>query len=361
MKRLIQHIALSLAVLTAFAMPVRADVIVHAQVDSMMMWVGQQTGLYLEVTCDAGQQIDFPAYRDTIVRGLEIIPPVRTDTQFVNNGKRMTVKRKYLVTCFDSALIYIPPVPVTVDGQQYVSDPIALAFMSFDIPEGSEKEIFGPKDIMKMPLTFRETGSLALTLLLLGLAVALTVYLFVRYNDNLPVIRRIRVEPKVPAHIRALDGIEQLRQSGEAHGQDPKRYYTSLTDILREYINDRFGFNATEMTSDEILEHLRESQDRESLVELADLLSTSDMVKFAKFIPMLGENDRNLMGAMQFVKDTMAEVPEEEQQPVIEETVVEEKRSKGARAALLAAAVAALLAAVWLLVRLVLSIYYLFF
>jgi hypothetical protein len=77
------------------------NVVVKAEVDSMMMWIGQQTGLHLEVTCDAGQKIDFPAYRDTIVTGLEIIPPVKTDTQYVNNGKRMTVKRSYTVTCFD--------------------------------------------------------------------------------------------------------------------------------------------------------------------------------------------------------------------------------------------------------------------
>ncbi|MBQ0095601.1 MAG: hypothetical protein KBT49_07455 [Bacteroidetes bacterium] len=361
MKRLSLLILSVLTCLPALFQPVQADVIVRSEVDSMMMWVGQQTGLYLEVTCDPGQTIEFPAFRDTVVKGLEIIPPVLTDTQYLNKESRMTVRRKYLVTCFDSALIYIPPMPVTVDGVQYESDPQALAFITFDIPEGSENEIFGPKDVMKMPVAFREIRGSLLTMLILAIAILLTVYLFVRYNDNLPVIRRIKVEPKVPAHVRALDGIEQLRQSGDSHGQDPKRYYTCLTDILREYINERFGFNATEMTSDEILDHLRESQDKESLTELASLLETSDMVKFAKFIPLLGENDRNLMGAMEFVKDTMIEVPEEEMQPKIEETVVQEKRSRGARIALLAAAIAVLLVSVFLLVRLIVSVYYLLF
>ena len=120
------------------------SVVVKAEVDSMMMWIGQQTGLHLEVTCDAGQKIDFPAYRDTIVTGLEIIPPVKTDTQYVNNGKRMTVKRSYTVTCFDSALIYIAPITVNVDGNEYQSNRLALAFMTYDIPEDEETQIFGP-------------------------------------------------------------------------------------------------------------------------------------------------------------------------------------------------------------------------
>ena len=69
------------------------NVIVKAELDSMMMWVGQQTGLHVEVACDAGQTVTFPAYRDTIVKGLEIIPPVVTDTQYVNDGQRMIVTR----------------------------------------------------------------------------------------------------------------------------------------------------------------------------------------------------------------------------------------------------------------------------
>ena len=132
------------------------NVIVKAELDSMMMWVGQQTGIHVEVTCDAGQTVAFPAYRDTIVKGLEIIPPVTTDTQYVNGSQRMVLTRNYTVTCFDSVLIYIPYIPVTVDGEEYQSNRLALAFMSYDIPEENAKQIFGPKENMKTPVKFYE-------------------------------------------------------------------------------------------------------------------------------------------------------------------------------------------------------------
>ena len=337
------------------------SVVVKAEVDSMMMWIGQQTGLHLEVTCDAGQKIEFPAYRDTIVTGLEIIPPVKTDTQYVNNNQRITVTRSYTVTCFDSALIYIAPITVNVDGKEYQSNRLALAFMTYDIPEGEEKQIFGPKDNLKAPVKFYEVKGLILFLLLAIIAIIIAVYLFIRYRDDKPIIRKIKIEPKVPAHIRAITDIEELRQSGGPHSEDSKGYYTQLTDILREYINDRFGFNATEMTSYEILEKLEESRDRESLSELRDLLSTSDMVKFAKFKPMLNENDRNLLTALEFVNDTKIEVPESELQPKEEETIVEEKRSKEARIMLFVAGTVAALAGTLFLVLSVLKLYYLFF
>jgi len=337
------------------------NVIVQAEVDSMMMWVGQQTGLRLSVTCDAGNKVVFPAYRDTIVRGLEIIPPVITDTQYVNNGQRMTLTRNYVVTCFDSALIYIPSMPVEVDGTEYQSNRLALAFMTYDIPEGEETKIFGPKENMKTPVRLYEAKGLLVYWFLAIMAIGLGVYLFIRFKDDKPIIRRIKIEPKVPAHVKALSEIEDLRQSGGPHSEDAKGYYTQLTDILREYINERFGFNATEMTSYEILERLEESRDKESLAELRDLLSTSDMVKFAKFKPMLNENDRNLVSAMEFVNDTKIEISEEELKPKEEETIVEVKRSKGARIMLLVAGVVLSATGAVFLVLTVLKLYYLFF
>lgn len=310
------------------------DVIVEASLDSMMMWIGQQTGLHLGVTCDSGQLVEFPLFSDTVVSGLEIIPPVRTDTVLLNRGERMTVTRHYTVTSFDSALYYIAPVEVKVDGQPHLSNRLALAFMTYEIPEENASDIYGPKENMNTPVIFREV-IMPVTFLIISL-IALTVMFFLlrRYKDNKPIIRRIKVEPKLPAHTRALEGIERLRSEGRAHDDDPKEYYTQLTDIVRQYINERFGFNATEMTSDEILEHLNESRDKESLKELSELLTTADMVKFAKMRPMLGENDRNLLSAVEFVKDTLLEQPAGDMQPK-EETVVIEKRSKKARITLL--------------------------
>lgn len=358
MRRLLINTLLAILPLTVAA---QSNVVVEAELDSMMMWIGQQTGLHLTVTCDAGQEVEFPAFHDTIVKGLEIIPPVKTDTQYVNDGQRMTITRNYTVTCFDSALIFIPFIPVTVDGEDYQSNRLALAFMSYDIPEENAKQIFGPKENMKTPVKFYEVKGLILYLLLMAISILAAVYLLFRYRDDKPIIRRIKIEPKIPAHIRAISEIEDLRQSGGPHSEDAKAYYTSLTDILREYINDRFGFNATEMTSYEILERLEENRDKESLNELRDLLSTSDMVKFAKFKPMLNENDRNLVSALEFVNETKIELTDEELQPKEEETVIEEKRSKGARMTLLAAGTVIAVAGTAFFVLSVLKLYYLFF
>ena len=333
------------------------NVVVRAELDSMMMWIGQQTGLHVEVTCSANQKVEFPEYRDTIVRGLEIIPPVTTDTVQDKEGKAVTVRRNYIVTCFDSALIYIPYIPVTVDGNEYQSNRLALAFMTYDIPEEQQNNIFPPKGNLRTPLRLYEIKGVAAKWLLAAIGLTVGILLLMSFYNNKPIIKRIKIEAKVPAHVRAMDGIEELRVSGGARSEDAKEYYTRLTDLVREYINERFGFNATEMTSDEILEHLTESCSKDSLRELADLFSTSDMAKFAKFKPLLGENDRNLVTALDFVKDTMVEVPEEELQPKEIETVVEVKRSREARMAILAGGIILAVAGTVFLILTVIGLY----
>ncbi len=85
------------------------------------------------------------------------------------------------------------------------------------------------------------------------------------------------------------------------------------------------------------------------------------MVKFAKFKPMLNENDQNLVNALEFVNDTKIEVSPEELQPKEEETVIEEKRSKGARMTLLAVGITVAVAGTVFFVLAVLKLYYLFF
>ena len=344
-----------------FPATAQGSVSVEARIDSVMLWVGEQTGYHLEVSCDRDSKVVFPLFADTIAGGLEILPPVLTDTQYIDQGNRMVISQNYTVTCFDSALVYIPPVAVAVDGQEYLSNSQAVSFLVFDIPEGQEKEIFPPKQNMKMPLAFNELAWPLLYLAVLAGTVFVSVFSYRRYNDNKPIIKKIKRSPKVPAHVRALEAIEDLRKSGSAHNQDAKHYYTSLTDIVRTYINERFGFNATEMTSAEILYNLRSCGDRSSIGELSELLSTADMVKFAKAQPLLGENDRNLLGAMEFVKTTMVQETENTEPEVLEDTVIVEKRSKEVRTALLVAFILSVVASLGFAACLIVKLYYLFF
>ncbi|MCQ2111346.1 MAG: hypothetical protein MJY79_07620 [Bacteroidaceae bacterium] len=356
----LRKIILGFALLASMSLAA-ADVIVESSIDSLQIWVGEQTQIHIGVTCDAGQRVDFPLFSDTIITGLEILHPVKTDTVYLDKKKRMTVTRNYTVTSFDSTLYYIPPFQVYVDSVPYSTNQgLALAVYMFDVDSQNPDAFFGPKDIMPMPLSWKEIRKPLLLLLGVILLAILAVSAFISLKNDKPIIHRIKVVPKIPAHEKALQEIERIRTEKLSHSEDSKGYYTALTDVIRVYMNDRYGINATEMTSQEILDSLKSVQDPGMLVELKDLLQTADLVKFAKFKPLLNENDQNLVNAMEFVNKTkIEEVPEKE--PEKETVVVETRRSKKQRILIGSVIGVASVAAAVILYYLVVDIIYLFF
>jgi hypothetical protein len=104
-------------------------------------------------------------------------------------------------------------------------------------------------------------------------------------------------------------------------------------------MSDRFGFNAMEMTSSEIIDHLLETNDKASISELKYLFETADLVKFAKHSPLMNENDMNLVNAVEFINHTKVE-PDPNAKPEPTEITIEEKRSKQGRMVLLGSLIA---------------------
>jgi len=102
-----------------------------------------------------------------------------------------------------------------------------------------------------------------------------------------------------------------------------KKYHSELTDTIRQYIEDRFGINAMEQTTEETLEAMKhmEMPDKEVLAKLKEILELADLVKFAKFNPLPDENDLSMVNALFFVNQTKKELLKslEEQQKELEE------------------------------------------
>ena len=162
----------------------------------------------------------------------------------------------------------------------------------------------------------------------------------------------------MPAHVVALNDIEKIKSDGSWRvSGDTKEYYTALTDTLRIYLNERFGFNATEMTTGEIIDTLLKIKDKESIRELQELLVMADLVKFAKYNPPMNENDRNLVAAIDFVNSTKLADTEENPQPV-EKKIVDERSVTAKRLLLLSIVLLSVTVSAFLIL-LILELYHL--
>ncbi len=344
-----------------WAMPGRAQhVTVDASIDSLELYIGEQAKVKLEVSLDAKQKLQLPFVRDTLVRGVEVLEAAKPDTQLLNEGRRMLIRQEYTVTSFDSALYYLPPFEVLVDGQPYRSGPLALKVYSVPVDTLHPDQFFGPKPIREVPITWDDMAAIVWLVVAMAVLGAAGRYLFKRYRDNKPIIRKIKVEPKLPPHRLALQEIERIKGDKALRMNGPNAYYTELTEVLRAYMAERFGFNAMEMTSSEIIDALQEVSDRNALSDLIFLFRTADLVKFAKHAPLMNENDMNLVNAVVFINQTKME-PDPGAKPEPTEITVVEKRSKRGRV-LLAAGMAVLgIAIVIMLYKVLTGLYNLWF
>lgn len=332
-RRLLETIGCVLAMLFFATVETRAQVTVDASIDSLQLLIGEQAKIKLQVSMNAGQKLQLPLLRDTLVTGVEVLDVSKADTQSLNDNKRWLISQEYTVTSFDSALYYLPPFEVKVDGKLYLSKALALKVYSIPVDTLHPDRFFGPKDIRRVPITWNDVAPMVwwgLFLLVMG---ALAVFLAIRYRDNKPIIKIIKVAPKLPPHQVAMKKIEEIKADKQIQREDPKLYYTELTDAIRTYIKDRFGFNAMEMTSSEIIGHLLQVKDPQSINDLKLLFETADLVKFAKHAPLMNENDMNLVNAVDFINQTKVEEdPAAKKEPT--EIRVEEKRSKRGRVVL---------------------------
>jgi hypothetical protein len=315
------------------ALCVSAQVKIESSLSSVEMLVGQQVELSVKTIAGKDATVEFPK-EALLPDGIEVLGYVDSPDQELENDQ-VCRQRNYVLTSFEDTLYYLPPFTVKVDGREYSANQLALKVLTVDVDTTNFDEYFGPKDVQDNPFNW-ELDDLAvpfwLSIVFLVL-MALFFYLYLRLRDNKPIIAHIRIVKRLLPHQKAMKAIEEIKADKMVASEDPKEYYTRLTDALRKYIEERYGFNAMEMTSSEIIDQLMKKADQASLGELRQLFLTADLVKFAKYSTLINENDANLVSAVDFINKTKIEQPVNTE-PVKPVLTVEQQRSKRSRLAL---------------------------
>jgi len=313
--------------LSAGTVLTQAQVSVEASIDSIEILVGQQAHVTLKATAKESSKVEFPHFKPSeyVTPGVEVLSSEQQPEQKADNDyvERSVV---YTLTSFDDTLYYIPPLTVKVDGKPYKSKSLAMKVLTMEVDTVHADQFFGPKGVQDNPFLWSEWSPIFWLSVLLLIIFAITYYLYVRLRDNKPIITHIKIVKRLLPHQKAMKEIEQIKADKMVTSENSKEYYTKLTDTLRKYIEERYGFNAMEMTSSEIIEKLTATQDEKALSELRHLFLTADLVKFAKYSTLINENDMNLVNAIEFINQTKLEnMPTEEAvKPQLSE---EDKRS----------------------------------
>lgn len=321
----------SLIVLLASVLGLRAQVSVEAEIDYIQIFVGQQAHVTLAATAKENAKVEFPQFKPTeyITPGVEVLDRKELENKEEDNGF-VTRRMVYTMTSFDDTLYYLPPMTVKIDGKPYQSKSLALKVLTIEVDTLHAEQFFGPKDVQDNPFQWSDWSLPFWASVLMLVLMAIGYYLYLRLRDNKPIISHIRIVKRLLPHQKAMKEIEQIKADKMVTSENSKEYYTKLTDTLRKYIEERYGFSAMEMTSSEIIDRLMSTQDQKALDELRQLFTTADLVKFAKYSTLINENDANLVNAIEFINQTKLEnMPVEE--TVKPQLSVEDQRTQKTR------------------------------
>lgn len=312
-KKLMRQITLIILLITC-TLRASAQVFVESKIDSIQILIGEQTDVTLSVTAPNGSEVKMPEYKPSqnITPGVEVISLSDADTSKLDNGL-VRITKKYTLTSFDEKLYYLPPMKIKVNGKEYKSKSLALKVLTVPVDTLHPEKFYPPKGVQDNPFIWSEWEQAFWLSVIFVIVCVLTYYLWTRLKENKPVLAQVRIIKKIPPHQKALKEIEHIKEEKMSMSEDQKTYYTLLTDVLRKYIKARFGFNAMEMTSSEIISRLQQEDDKKMIDELKELFTTADLVKFAKYSTLINENDANLVNAIEFINTTKLE-----NQPTVE-------------------------------------------
>lgn len=306
--------------------------LIDVTIDSAAILIGEQTALHLTVTSSKDHPVQIVVPNDTLMSGVEVLNLSKADSTEIENN-RLVIKQDILITSFDSSLYLLPPLKV-IDGIDTVySNQVALKVSTIPVNSDKPEEFSDIKNVWKPPFVWADYYPIIFGILLGLLLICAIIYIIRRIRNKKSLIPFKKPEPKLPPHEQAIKELDEIKQQKLWQQGRSKEYYTQITDTLRKYIVERFGINAMEMTSNEILELIRQNTDAQSVSDsLRQILQLADFVKFAKVSPLPDENDLSLMNAYLFINQTKEEEVQEPEEAQGDSSKEENDKSSGSEA-----------------------------
>ncbi len=291
----------------------------HAYVDRQNVTIGDTFNLYIEICLDGEAQIDFSEV--TQILDEFTIRDIKTLREEMGSGKIKQIN-KLKISLFDVGDHTIPSLPLLVrhDGNVDTlwTDQIPIKVESI-VPDEA-KEIRDIKPPLKPPRRWKQI--LLSYMILAGLIAGSAASVIASMKRRDVIIARLRAlvhriidpimrliskllamlglagridgldldivvnEPGLPPDVVAMKELDRIEALSLIDRGMIKEYYTLVSEVVRRYLERRFGVPVMESTTTDTLDMLtRVDLGGEPYRLIEDLLRESDLVKFAKFVP----------------------------------------------------------------------------
>ena len=277
-----------------------------AKLDTNVISIGDQINLHISAEFENNEQYNWPMFKDSIFEKIEILE--KSELEKRNHEESVTLSQKLTITAFDSGNYYIPPF---IFNDKKRTNGIILIVTTVNITDSSQIIDIAIPLLGKIsdldPESKMKKWEIAIWTLFILLIIAVLIYLLrkIRLKED----RNILIpKKKIPYHIIALKKLKKLDKQRIWEKGEVKEYYSQLSLIIREYLENRFNFNALEMpTSDIIHQFTKINIEKLEILNLESMLKKSDNIKYAKGYSIKEESEKIIKLSIQFVQNTRLE------------------------------------------------------
>jgi len=293
---------------------------VETSIDTTKNKIGAEFKLTLKTVVSSKSKVVFPKLKN--IGPLEVIQSYPIDTVKKNDTYQLI--KKYGLTQFDSGKYTIPSIKILIDKKPFLTDSIRVEVASVKV-DTLQQKMYDIKDITAVDNGIGDWWKYVLGLIII-LGIGAFVYWFVKKRQQKKIEEEVYKTP-IEKATSLLNNLEQkeLVQKGEI-----KEYYSELTDIARNYIEEAIHIPAMESTTSELIQAIRTASTKkkmtltpETVENLERVLRQADLVKFAKSKPLDFEitDDRNKIQKVILTLDNAipTEVPAEEEDQLLNE------------------------------------------
>jgi len=285
-------------VLLLFTTTLFAQKRVETSIDTTKNKIGAQFNLTLRAVVDTTETVVFPSGNN--FGRMEVIRNYVVDT--VKKDNRYELIKKYGLAQFDSGKYTVPSLKVFINKEPYFTDSLSVEVANVAV-DTLQQKMYEIKPIIGAPSTSSGIWKWLLILALLTGVGFLVYYLIKKYQKK--KIDKETFKTPIEKATSLLNTLEkkELWQKGEV-----KAYYSELTDIARNYIEEAIEIPAMESTTSELIVALRNASlkkkmavSQETLENLERVLKQADLVKFAKSKPLdfeISEDKRKIEKAI---------------------------------------------------------------
>jgi hypothetical protein len=258
---------------------------VATSIDTTKNKIGAEFKLTFKTDVDTLSKVVFPNVMN--FGALEVIQSYPIDT--IRKNDRYELIKKYGLTQFDSGRYMIPSVRILINNKVVLSDSLLVEVANVQVDTLKQK-MYDIKDIIPAQHSFFGSWWKYLLGFLLIAAIGRLIYWYIKKykKENQPEEETFKTPIEKATNMLNKLEKKELWQRGEV-----KEYYSELTDIVRNYIEEAIEIPAMESTTSELIQSLKTASlkkkmklSKETIENLFTVLKQADLVKFAKSKPL---------------------------------------------------------------------------